>query len=210
MNMRDLMKLCEARYSPPKPLDGGPKIDDNNQYGSSARRPMLLSLPASQPQSAYLFHGAPLDHLVSILRDNCISTGINWRGEGERVACTRNWKIALGFGNQGDFDMFPAFLVLDWAKLAKKYHIVSYEDCDMHGEAWKTSEQEEAVCGEITPLSSYLISINVAPEVLLAAMQDREYADWVVGEKSFFSSPRYWFAALQRLSQSPKLNAWRP
>lgn len=164
------------------------------------------------PVGKYLFHGTNLDCALNIIRVNEISTGGEWRGEGNRVALTRSYAVAQDFGTHNDGGAFPAAFVLDWRKLAAKYQVVPYRDVDCNGEYFKNSasedgtEQEEAVYGAIRPLSQFCLSINVDPEIMQSALNEDDFAEWCIEEKGFFKTPRAVKGALERLSKSPVFN----
>lgn len=165
-------------------------------------------------RDAYLFHGTPLDHLLNILDEDALATGINWRGEGNRVATSRDWRAAWSFGEQGDY-MGPAtLLVLDQRKLAQRHRLRPYRDTDSDGNYSFSDEMEEMIMGGIKPLDRYLVSITIKPGVLESAMNDTEYLEWVVEKWSevnpSLSTPEGVQEAIVRLSRHPLLNRWRP
>lgn len=173
-------------------------------------------LPLHEGRDAPLFHGTPLAMLLNILKDDALTVGINWHGEGDRVATSRDWRVAAQFGVQGDYSGYPSMLVLDQRKLAQRYKIKPYQDVDSEGNEWP-NEKEEMVMGDIRPLHRYLISINIEPHILAEAIEDSEFHEWVSefwteaeGEASPFPTPESVEAALLTLSRHPLLNRWEP
>jgi len=168
------------------------------------------------PVGDVLFHGTPMDHLVNILRTNAIDTGIDWRGEGERVALTRSYHVARSFGEQGDYAIWPSVLVLNWKKLAAAYPIIPHNDTDSEGEHWKNAnsedgtEQEEALYGAIQPLSRFLISVNVRPAHVREAMQDDGFIEWLIEEKGWVKTKRAAVAMTAAVLRHPLMNRWVP
>lgn len=162
------------------------------------------------PVGDVLFHGTPLTHLINIIKTNEISTGIDWRGEGDRVALTRSYRVAYSFGKQGEGTYYPTVLVLDWKKLASAYHVIPHNDPDPDGNPRERNEREEAVYGTIRPLSQYLVSVNVNPRFLRAAMKDEDFIGLCIEEHGWAKTPQAVQRMLMAVAQHPKLNAWRP
>ncbi len=197
-DMRDLIDLVEALSRHATPVPG------------------MMQGRTPTPAGTVLFHGTPLDQLVNILKTNVLWTGINWRGEGDRVALTRSYTVAYSFGEQGDFSIYPSVLVLDWEKLSMAFQIVPHSDFDAEGNHWQNthsedrSEQEEAVYGNIRPLGRFLISVNIEPVLLRQAMTDKDFVGWVIEEKGWARTPHVVHAMLQAILAHPKLNVWHP
>jgi hypothetical protein len=194
--MRDLITIVEklSRYSTTAP----------EHVGSRERSPI----------GQYLFHGTPIFQAINIIRTNEISTGIEWRGEGDRVALTRSYKVAVTFGEQGEFEQFPVVLVLDWKRLASNFALHPYDDPNEDGSPRHNdrsedgTEQEEACYGTIRPLSKYLVSVNIDPAALQAAIESEDVAGYVLDEWGW--NPKRFQAGLVKLSQSPLLNRITP
>lgn len=170
--------------------------------------------PLHEGRDAPLFHGTPLDMLLNILASDTLSVGINWRGEGDRVATSRDWRVAAQFGVQGDYSGYPTMLVLDQRKLSQRFKLKPYRDYDAEGNAW-ADEKEEMVMGDIKPLHRYLISINIEPHLLAEAIDDTDFHVWMAetwaeSENSPFTTPETVEAALLALSRHPLLNRWEP
>jgi hypothetical protein len=162
------------------------------------------------PVGKVLFHGTPITEAINIVHTNEISTGANWRGEGDRVPLSRSFAVAYRFGEATDFSDFPTVFVLDWPKLAANYQIIPHSDVDANGDPWPTDEQEEAVYGRIRPLSRYLVSINIQPKILRAAMNEPELLGWMVDERSYTKSIQGAKNMMLRFARHPKLNVWHP
>jgi hypothetical protein len=164
------------------------------------------------PVGEFLFHGCALCYAVGIVRDNEIHTGADWRGEGDRVALTRSYKVAHSFGEAGDFDMYPVVFVLDWPALARDYKMYPHQDVDCNGEFWPNdhsedgTEQEEALYGTISPLDRYLVSINIAPELLQQALADDDHGHWCQEERGTCRSLAHYRQIIQKMMAHPKLN----
>lgn len=183
------------------------EIDEASRYATPT--PDHISALGKTPAGKYLYHGTPLDCLLNILKHNDLSTGMEWRKEGDRVALTRSYAVAERFSSysSGGSDWgYEAILVLDWAKLAHDYEIHPYIDTDHAGEKWTMDEQEEAVYGAIRPLSKYLVSVNVDPAHLDAAMNDPEWVELCVDDKGFFKTKRGLVNAIQKIIASPFFN----
>lgn len=189
-------------------------IEALSKYATTA--PDWIHSRERTPIGQFLFHGTPLDHLVNILRENAIMTGIDWRGEGDRVALTRSYRVAEGFGEQGDFADYPTVLVLNWEKLAASYHVIPHNDTDSDGDHWKNSrsedgtEQEEAVYGDIRPLSRFLVSVNVDPAHVHKAAADQSFIEWLIEEKGWVKTRRAAVAMTEAVLRHPLLNRWKP
>jgi hypothetical protein len=160
------------------------------------------------PIGQYLYHGTPLDCVLNIIKTNTLNTGQEYRGEGDRVALTRSYAIAeefAGYSSGGQEWGYRAVLVFDWAKLARDYEIHPYRDT-YHGGGERNDEQEEAVYGNIRPLSKYVVSINVAPDEFKSAMNDADWIAMCLEEKSFIRSKRGLFGMMKKLNELPILN----
>lgn len=173
--------------------------------------PQKIATLAPTKIGKYLFHGTPLRFALDILRSNQISTGINWREEGDRVALSRNFLVARDFGTYGEIEDTPVVLVLDWAKLASNYQIHPYNDTQPDSDELRSNkfsidgtEEEEAVYGEIRPLSKYLMSINTDEGMLDRAMTDPDIMGYYVDE--YGDKPHLVRRAIIALKANPALN----
>jgi len=175
--------------------------------------PDWMAQKTPTPIGEVLFHGTPLGYLLGILARNEISTGGDWRGEGDRVSLAKSYSVALQFGAQSDFDMYPSVIVLDWPKLAQSFKIFPHVDVDVDGNPWPNDEEEEAVYGNIRPLSRFLISVNIPLTSIHAAIEDDDFHQWIIHdgpEYPFMRTKRGIRNALLRLLNYPKLNVWHP
>lgn len=178
------------------------------------RKAVPRGAPLAEGRDAFLFHGTPLDHLLIILDEDALATGINWRGEGDRVATSRDWRAARSFGEQGDYEGPATLLVLDQRKLAQRHRLRPYRDTDSEGNHSFSDEMEEMVMGNIKPLHRYLVSITIEPGVLESAMNDTDYREWVAEKwaetNPALSTPEAVREEIVKLSGHPLLNRWRP
>lgn len=177
------------------------------RFVQSGRLPVGESM-LKEGRGAYLYHGTPLENLLFILRDNVIKTGTNWRGEGDRIATSRDWRVARDFGIQGEWSGYPAMLVLDERKLSQRYKIKPHRDVDNEGVPW-SDESEEMIMGNVEPFDQYLVSINIDPQILDHAATDQGFLRHLV-ERGFSKSMGKASDAIESLRRHPKLNVWQP
>ena len=132
---------------------------------------------------APLYHGTNLTNAILVLQDNILYTGIDWRGEGDRIATSRDYRKAHSFGKGGlGLNDYGVIFVLDQDKISQNIKIEPHRDYDMHGEYWGTDEQEEKIMGDLKPLSKYLLSINIDPSILKKAYNDEDFYNLMLTE----------------------------
>jgi hypothetical protein len=154
-----------------------------------------------------LYHGTLLQNAIRIIASNEFYSGIDWRGEGDRVSLTRSYNVASDFsGYEGICgETTGVVFVLDPVKLAHNHKIKPYRDVDSSGQAHE--ENEEMVMGNIKPAEPFIISINIPVETMTLINSntfDEIKECWI--EETHFSSVEEIDNQLHRLLTHPKVN----
>jgi hypothetical protein len=187
----------------------------------------------TEGRDAYLFHGTDLVSALDIISDNSISSSSQYEHNPTGVSLSRDYVLARDFGTYFE-RQFPVVFVLDQQKLVRSRHkILPRRDSYPKGEVvpagttgkyieksgqhtvdnspvYRGREAEEMVLADISPLSQYLVSINIAPKHLVEASKDAEYYTWMSDEGHTDLSKKAFVAAIRALAKNPLLNRWLP
>jgi hypothetical protein len=161
----------------------------------------------------YLYHGTDLASAINILRTNQIDSASQYEHNPEGVSLTREYTVAHDFGTMWD-RQYPVVLVIDAQRLKQsRAKVVPRRDSPSPGEYRDRAEAEEMVIGDLPNLSKFLVSVNVKPADIAAALKDRDWAEEVMdqnGGEDIFKTRRTLLAALRAFTKSPLLNSVRP
>lgn len=171
-----------------------------------------ISNTIKEGRDAYLYHGTSLGHALLILHDNKIY-GTREQNEAYGTRTSRNYRMARLFGTFWE-RVYPVVFVLDQAKLVHNHKILPYRDHDPSGYP-RPDESEEIIIGDLTNLSTYLISINIDPNHLNDAMNKNEWKDTFIEDNKdqnndIYINRRQVNRGLKVLAAHPLLNKWLP
>lgn len=165
---------------------------------------------------APLFHGTNLLSLAAIIASNKLNAAENWGRPNEPTGprLSRSFKVAMSFAMDNEFGM-GGVLVLDQQRISHNHKIVPYADVDFAGDRWSNEFEEVPITGALSPLSNYLISININPALIQETMDDEDAMNFGVNDNSgcvmdIFSSIEECHLALENLLNHPKLNRFDP
>lgn len=161
----------------------------------------------------YLYHGTDLMSAISILLDNKIDSSQEYDHDPTGVSLTRDYWTAREFGTYWE-RQYPVVFVLDAQKLRQSRHkITPRRDTTDNPDEFRAREAEEMVLSDLTPLSQFLVSVNINRGACEHALADNEYLDWMIEEKGgfpFTKSRAALKAAIKAFAKSPLLNRVRP
>lgn len=172
----------------------------------------------SLAETSSLYHGTGVYALAAILEDDALVEGVHWGkpGEPHGPRLTEHYPVAVNFILNGMHWGEGGVLVLDRERLMADWTVVQYEDQAADGKPWNTDEGEHVVVApRVGPLSKYIKSIVIDPEVIKVALDAETMEDaiqecgWAFGADD--DAARAGAArALLALKAHPKLNAWLP
>jgi hypothetical protein len=161
-----------------------------------------------------LHHGTDLLGAIGILRDDRIDASQHYAHQVPGVSFAREWRMAHDFGTYWE-RLNPVVLTTSRTLLRKRRGSVvqPYRDTSQHGETRKR-ESEELLVGPLERVSEVLLSIDLDPLDLEAAMESREDWEWLLREShdppAHLRTWSAWCMAVERLSRHPLVNAARP
>lgn len=187
----------------------------------------------TEGRDAYLYHGTSLVSALGIIAANKIEGSSQYDHNPTGVSLTRDYVTARDFGTIWE-RQFPVVFVLDQQKLVRSRHkLLPRQDSYPKGErvpdgttgkhieksgrytvdntpVYRGREAEEMVLSDLSPLSDYLVSINIAPQHLEQAGSDPDYYVWMSEEGHTELSRKQFFNSIHALLAHPLLNRWVP
>lgn len=182
-------------------------MNDLDKYGMRKWIDIISEATLLEGRDAYLFHGTDLVSAIQILKTNSLEGTQQYEHNPLGVSLTRDYRIARDFGTYWE-RQFPVVFVLDQQKLVRSRHKLLPRRDTYDSGTRAPDEAEEMVLGNLSPLSSFLISVNVHPAHLREALRDEEYHDWMNDE--YGVAPEELIAGIKALASHPLLNAWLP
>lgn len=164
----------------------------------------------TEARTAPLYHGTELATGLMILQSGFIqaSQDYDYPDDPVGVSTSRSGRFALSWGGSREDTGHGIVFALDQAKLATRYRIVPHVAVSARGDRIE-GEEEEVVAGTITPLSTYLLSVNVDASKLAQLIAGGDVFDrWLrsVGDLMGYPGDEETMEMLKSLAQHPLLN----